>query len=378
MPQHNYGQDASFLRKHTALIELSANDGAQVSVAPAYQGRVMTSTTAGEDGASFGWLNRAFIEREREDDPAFNNYGGEDRFWLGPEAGQFALFFAKGDPFDLDHTKCPPGFGVGAFELTAQTPTSVSMTKSFEICNYAGTKFDCEVERILSALPPDDVARLLGAEIPAGVATVAFESVNTLTNAGNAPWTREGGLLSIWSLGMMNAHSDGKVIVPVRTGDDDELGPKATMDYFGPLTPDRGFVGEDHVWFKADGCSRGKIGVGPARATDVFGSVDFAGQTLTIVQFSLPHNATDLPWVNSLWEIQEHPYAGDVINSYNDTGSENGQGSFYELESSSPAAELDPGRSLRHTHRTCHFAGDLDALNALSRQVLGIDLEAVR
>ena len=31
-----------------------------------------------------------------------NGFGGEDRFWLGPEGGQFSIFFKKDDPFDLE------------------------------------------------------------------------------------------------------------------------------------------------------------------------------------------------------------------------------------------------------------------------------------
>ena len=33
--------------------------------------------------------------------PHINVYGGEDRFWLGPEGGQFSIFFAKDAKFDL-------------------------------------------------------------------------------------------------------------------------------------------------------------------------------------------------------------------------------------------------------------------------------------
>ena len=39
-----------------------------------------------------------------------NVFGGEDRFWLGPEGGQYALYFKPGDPFDLDHWQVPDAF----------------------------------------------------------------------------------------------------------------------------------------------------------------------------------------------------------------------------------------------------------------------------
>ena len=113
----------------------------------------------------------------------------------------------------------------------------------------------------------------------------------------------------------------------------------------------------------------------------MLGSYDPDGQVLTIVQFTLPAAAQDLPYVNSLWEIQDRPFAGDAVNSYNDGEPEPGAGQFgpfYEIETSSPAAELAPGESITHTHRTFHFAGDLDALSPLAQQVLGVDLASFK
>ena len=56
------------------------------------------------------------------------------------------------------------------------------------------------------------------------------------------------------------------------------------------------------------------------------------------MNYSLP--AGEREYVNSLWEIQDEPFRGDVVNSYNDGKLEDGTqlGPFYELESSSPAA----------------------------------------
>src|SRR5690242_16082352 len=99
----NFGEDLKFLSEHVQTIVLTDADGhAQVAVVPAYQGRVMTSTTGGAAGPSFGFINRELIASGKFL-PHMNAFGGEDRFWLGPEGGQFALFFKKGDPFDLEH-----------------------------------------------------------------------------------------------------------------------------------------------------------------------------------------------------------------------------------------------------------------------------------
>ena len=58
-------------------------------------------------------------------------------------------------------------------------------------------------------------------------------------------------------------------------------------------------------------------------------------------------------------EPQEDPFAGDVINSYNDGPVEDGSimGPFYEIETSSPGAELAPGASLVHTQKVIHIQG---------------------
>ena len=53
---------------------------------PAYQGRVMTSTAEGDGGMSFGWINNELIDSNREEEH-FHAFGGEERFWLGPEGG---------------------------------------------------------------------------------------------------------------------------------------------------------------------------------------------------------------------------------------------------------------------------------------------------
>ncbi|NIY45616.1 MAG: hypothetical protein GWN22_18560, partial [Gemmatimonadetes bacterium] len=87
----------------------------------------------------------------------------------------------------------------------------------------------------------------------------------------------------------------------------------------------------------------------PYRATPVCGSYDAAARLLTIVQYNQPAGATD--YVNSMWELQDEPFGGDVVNSYNDGPPEPGAeplGPFYELETSSPAAALAPGESITH------------------------------
>src|SRR5437868_1425339 len=92
-----YIDDYRFLHNHTQTIELmpERTSDARVVICPELQGRVMTSTATGLGGSSFGWINRDLIA-SGEKRAHINAFGGEDRFWLGPEGGQFSLFFAKG------------------------------------------------------------------------------------------------------------------------------------------------------------------------------------------------------------------------------------------------------------------------------------------
>jgi len=379
MHEETYAGDVEFLGSHTEIVELTAGAGALVAVAPEYQGRVMTCSLGGGDGASFGWLNRPFIA-SGDEDPQFNNYGGEDRFWLGPEGGQFGLWFAEGQAFDMTNWKTPAGFGSGAFETQSAGAAAVVMTKRFEVTNYSGTTFRCSVKRTISAIGREAAGVLLGAGVPEGVAMVGFESDNRLTNAGRDAWDPAGGLLSIWTLGQFKPLPRGKVIVPFVPGDEQTRGVKATTDYFGPIPPERIDIRDDHLLFACDGKWRSKIGISPARARNVAGSYDGDAGLLTVVQFSLPDGADKLPYVNSLWEMQDEPYAGDVVNSYNDGEETPGAGQlgpFYELETSSPAARLRPGESIRHIHRTFHFAGEFEDLNDLARSILGVDLGGI-
>ena len=106
-------------------------------------------------------------------------------------------------------------------------------------------------------------------------------------------------------------------------------------------------------------------------------SQDAANGVLTIVHYSLSDETLD--YVNSLWKMQERPYRGDAVNSYNDgpTGDGTQMGNFYELESSSPAAALRPGEDMTHVHRTFHFTGPRGELDRLAQEVLGVGLDRV-
>jgi len=379
-PPPTFAQELEFLRRHGPVQLLQAPGGegegegeGRVAVSAQYQGRVMTSAVA-PDAPALGWINREFIEAGRTG-TQFDNYGGEDRFWLGPEGGQFALYFPAGAKFEFARWQVPAVLNEGAWPIRSQTDTSVTFVQPMRVTNYSGTTFELDVERTVRLLPAGEVATHLGVPVPEAVRWVGFETVNRVTNTGSERWTKERGLPSIWTLGMFEPFGTTYVVIPLDTSG----GPPVVNDaYFGKVPADRLSVRDGYLLFKADGDFRSKIGVGPAHATPVAGSYNDQARLLTIVQFTMPAGATD--YVNRMWEQQREPYGGDVINSYNDGSPGPGLpplGGFYELETSSPALALAPGESFTHTHRTLHFTGDPAALDGIARAVLGVPVQTI-
>lgn len=375
----NFGDDVSFLRQHVKVVVLTdAARQAQVAVVPQWQARIVTSTTGGDRGISYGWVNRELIA-SRKPVPHINVFGGEDRFWLGPEGGQYSIFFAPGASFDLEHWFTPAAIDTEPFELVSQSADRVTCRRAIELTNYSGTRLTLDVTREIRLVPVAEALSAQGVTLPKSVKGVAFESINTVRNTGSHPWRKETGLLSIWILGMFNASPAATVVVPYKSGPVSARGPVVNDTYFGKVPTDRLKIGDGAIFFRADARYRSKIGLAPQRALPRLGSYDAAARALTLVTYTFPEGATE--YVNSMWEIQKAPYAGDVINSYNDGPPQPGarqMGNFYELESSSPALALAPGATASHTHRTIHLEGEEAALDAISQKVLGVRLRDVK
>jgi len=379
MAKKTFGDDLAFLKKHTDVVILSDTSGnSQVAVLPTLQGRAMTSTAEGTEGLSFGWINRELIASGKTVEH-INVYGGEDRFWIGPEGGQFSIFFKKGVPFDLENWFTPASIDTEPFELVSKSKSRAILKKDMQLENYSRTIFNLRVDREIRVLERSEALNALGIAPAKTVKIVAFESNNTMTNTGTKAWDKETGLLSIWILGMFNPSPATTVIVPFNVGTEDELGPIVNDAYFGKVPANRLVVKDGVLFFSGDGQYRSKIGLSPQRARPIAGSYDAVNKVLTIVQYNKPQTAAD--YVNSMWELQDEPYKGDVVNSYNDGPSEPGAkplGPFYELETSSPAAALKPGEAVSHIHRTYHLQGPEADLDTIAKATLGVTIAEIK
>lgn len=372
----NYSTDVDFLKKHLKnVIEISNENGqSKILLSADYQGRVMSSTSSGDEGNSFGWLNYDLIA-SGEKKSQFNPVGGEERFWMGPEGGQYSLYFHQGDSFRINYWQVPPVIDTEAFEVKESTSTSVTFTKQTSLVNYSGTTFDLLIERKITLLSKSETQSGLGISVPEGVKYVSYQSENQIKNTGAANWTKENGLLSIWLLGMFTPSDQTTVIIPFKPSPNaKEL---ITTNYFGEIPAERISIQDSVLFFTCDGKYRSKIGLPPAIAKPLSASFDFRKNILTVTRFEV---IPDASYVNSKWELQKEPYRDDAVNSYNDGPLADGSqlGPFYELESSSPALELKAGDSSVYKQITCHFEGDFEKLNALSKQILGVDLYQIK
>lgn len=377
-PKGTYGYDVAFFSKHNIrTIELKDKDSqACLLLIPGYQGRVMTSSVAGNEGASFGWINYRFIEAGKPSSQ-FNPFGGEERLWLGPEGGPFSIYFKQGSEQVFANWIVPKEIDTEPFDIIEQSSEKVSFRKNFTLANASGTKLDIGIERIVKLLNSSESESALGISIDKSLAFVGYESENTLINRGQEAWTEKGGALSVWMLAMFNPSPSGVVFIPFKKGSEAEAGKIVNDDYFGKVPADRLIVKDGILFFRTDGKHRSKIGITPNRALPFCGSYDPEKMVLTLLWYSAPEKPSK--YVNSKWGPQDDPFSGDAVNSYNDGPVDDGSimGPFYEIESSSPAAMLPSGGKITHRQRIFHITGSEEKLSLITEKIFGQKLSDI-
>lgn len=370
-----FGYDLNFLKAHNIdFVELKdPASNAGLIVIPGLEGRVMTSSADGSEGKSFGWINYKFFEAGKVSEQ-FNPYGGEERFWLGPEGGPYSIFFPEGKEQVFENWKVPAVMDTEPFEVQKADSQHIILTKNTVLKNASGTEFKIGIKRSVEILSHDSIVALFGIKIPEDLGVVGYQSKNTITNTGDAAWTKSKGLLSVWMLCMFNPSPTTTVFIPYKT---EGSGAIVHDDYFGKVPADRLKVDNGTVFFKIDGKLRSKIGLPPERAKGICGSYDSEQHVLTLLWCTAPKKTKD--YVNSKWGKQDNPYKGDMINSYNDGPVADGSimGPFYEIETSSPAADLAAGQSLTHVERIVHIQGNPAELAGIVNDLFGLKLDDI-
>lgn len=370
----SFGYDLAFLKQYKPIFLLKSADNpdAQVIVVGDYQGRVMTSTANGVGGNSYGWINHDMIASGKRT-PHMNAFGGEERFWIAPEGGQFSVFFKKGKKFVFEDWQTPPLIDTDTYTAVDSSQSHVTFNKKATIENYSGTAFDIDITRKISVLNKKDIEKHLKITPSVSLKCMAFETENTIKNVGK-DWSKEKGTLGVWILGMYNPSEKTTMIAPFSFSKSKNV--LLTDNYFGKVPADRLRVVDSTAFFKGDGKFRSKIGIAPQSAKPFAGAYDAEKGILTIVQYDLDTNGD---YLKSTWENHKEPYKGDAFNAYNDGKTADGKqlGPFIELESNSSTKALKSGESIVHHHRTFHFEGDKTALNDISKAILGVDLSQV-
>ena len=372
-----FGYDVNYLSEKDSLIILKSDDGnAQVIVSARYQAKVFTSTATGLEGTSLGFVNYKFFDAGVVDEH-MNGFGGENRLWLGPEGGQYSIFFAPGAEQNFDNWHTPKPIDIEVWSVKNTSEKEVEMTKSMEIKNFLGNTLKIDIDRKVSLIPNTQVTGDIGMALPENVNAVAYATDNKITNKNDYEWTTETGTVCIWMLDMFNTSDSAVTVIPYNVGDEKQIGKIATTDYFGEIPADRIKTENGIMYFKTDGKFRSKIGMNAARTTSVAGNYDPIAKRLTIVTFEMDKNKK---YLNQEWNPERDPLVGDALNAYNDGPTADGSimGPFLELESSSPAAFLKPGESLSHIHNVYHFVGAEAGLSAIAEKVLGVKLADVK
>jgi len=368
-----FGYDLEFLQKYDSVLILSNESGlGQILVSPKYQGKVFTSTADGPDGKSFGWVNyKAFSAPV---DPHMNAYGGEDRLWLGPEGGPFSLYFENGKEMVYENWKTPTSIDTESWKLISADGSSAKMEKDTELKNYAGTVLTMKLNRDIKMLSNSQIESDLGIQLSDKIKSVGFSTLNSITNTGKEAWTKETGAPCLWSLDMFMPTDSTVILVPY---EETAQGKIATTDYFGGIDKDRISYKDGVLYFKADGKSRGKLGLSPQRAKTIAGSYDLANGILTVTKFTIDSGKT---YLNQEWTTKKDPFIGDAVNAYNDGPLEDGgqMGPFYEIESVSPAAFLKPSEKLDHSHNVYHFVGDKEQVSILLTKLFNISVQDIQ
>lgn len=366
----SFGYDLTFLEdKDENLVILRAGQS-RVVVSAKYQAKVFTSSSAGNKGRSYGWINYEAFEGDENEH--MNAYGGENRFWLGPEGSKFSLFFEPETEMVYDNWRTPAPVDTESWEIEHKDTTQVKMTKTMSLQNYVGTQLNMKVEREISVLTKEEIENSLKIQVE-NLESVGFTTNNSITNTGDNTWNKETGAPCIWILDMFTPSDETVIVIPYK---DDVDGRVATTDYFGEIPEDRINYKDGELFFKADGKSRGKLGIAPERAKTVAGSYDAKNKLLTITTFEVDNKAI---YLNQEWTPEKDPLKGDAVNAYNDGPLEDGSqmGPFYEIESVSPAAFLAPSEKLDHNHNVFHFTGNEEDLNKISQKVLGLSLQRI-
>ena len=270
-----FGYDLNYLsQKDDNLIVLSGDDGlSQLIVSAKYQAKVFTSTANGLDGNSTGFVNYKFFDAGKVDEH-MNGFGGENRFWLGPEGGKYSVYFEKGTEQVFDNWHTPKPIDIEPWDISSKSKRNVSFKKEMEVTNYLGFQLKLRVDRSITLLEKTGITSGLNIELKPNVKAVGYSTDNSIINLNDFEWTQETGTICIWMLDMFNPAPRAFTFIPFIEGDAEALGVIVTSDYFGEIPADRLKIQGNKIYLKTDGKFRSKLGLNANRTKAIAGNYD--------------------------------------------------------------------------------------------------------
>lgn len=344
----------------------------QVLVCPSLAGRVMGTSYTNDQGEFGGFINTKAFKEDMKD--SWDNWGGEERYWLCPEGGQFGLMF-QGKENSFDNYTVQAGINNSKYTVVdiSDLGNSLSMKCQFDLHNATGTRFQVESLRRITAL--DACPYLTG--MIAEINFVGFQSESTITNVGANAWSKQTGALAHWHLGQFLPGERVIVIIPFNQGIFSD--PPIREDYFvqfclnGKMPANRYWLKNGFALFKADGKCRTKIGQNRSRATGLLASYNLDSDEIIMMDYDY---YPGLEYASSYWYEQPEPYNGDCI-SFSAEGPispKEPNGRCYELEAMSPAMFLSPGQSFTFRTRVFHIRGPRLLIAGICHQHLGPEI----
>ncbi len=372
-----FGLDLAFLEKYADCIVLG-EDESFVAVSPKLQARVMTSTLSGDDGYSMGWINRNLIASGEKESHG-NLYGGEDRFWIGPEGTDHSVFFEKDALFVPDNWKIPQDISSKPWKVKSKNRHQASFEKEISLKNAKGENIKILASREITYITKENAKIILDTEIPETVKMVAFQSVNKITNKGEKPWGEKSGLINLAVVSTFHANKSTYAFLPFNQGSPKDIGSIITDMYNESPIGDRLSVAGDFVRMRMDGSKLGEIFMNPKRTRNILGAYDSDQNLLTIITFVPP--PAPAKYIAPYWRRTNDMLDGDAVSIFNNGPANHDTfyaDKFFKTSTFSPALALEPQKSQLHIQRTFHFKGSEYELEKIAQKLLGVSMKQLR
>jgi hypothetical protein len=361
--------------KREHYILKGQNTARQVLVCPELAGRVMGTTCSGPTGVFGGFIDAKAFKDGITD--IWDNWGGEERYWLCPEGGQYGLMFG-GKKSCFENYTVQDGFNNQPFKTleVSKLGNSITMRSRMVLKNGVGTIFHVEITRRITLLDACPYSLGQGDKVD----FTGFQSESRLTNVGDKPMTRETGVLAHWHLGQFPVDEHIIAVIPYRPGHYSD--PPVREDYFkdfvvgGAMPANRYRILPASVLFKADGKVRTKIGQNRSRAMGLLASYNLATDEIVLLDYDFYPNHE---YAASYWYELADPYDGDCISFSAEGPDQEGgsRGRCYELEAMSPALFLHPGESFDWRTRTLHMTGPRVVMAGILRRNLSTEISSL-